>query len=143
MNECASDRPEKPPSDSADDDLTPCPRCGAPFHPIFNFCPNCGLDRSANQAWKPERSKDVPFARDLFTLSWYSHHITAQHLANSLGNPAADDIDVSLDRHLVPDAREKILRAKLWSEKIALLESLGMLCLMIRHRRTKSMIWSY
>lgn len=90
--------------------------------------------------------RDADFIRDLYNFSWYNRHVAVlasyevlADVSRLYGSERTADSLPPVEAVRV----QKILRAKIFSEFMALLEAFGVLSLAIRARRERSMMWSY
>lgn len=124
-----------------------CWRCDREIDPSWNCCAACGARlRDTRTSFAVPMEVDVGFADDLYSFSWYNRLVAAIALYDSVA---------SVDHFYVPGVRpeyaqpveeplaQRILRTKLYAEFIGLLESYGMLCLAIKNRNRRSILWSY
>lgn len=132
------------PSDGA---KSVCWRCKAPKDSSWNYCPICNarLKETRNPS-PPNPERDISFLYDLCTFGWHNHHVGAVALYESAA---------TIDHFYDPNVREhysliveapraqKILRAKIFAELVALLEVFGVLCLAIAYRKKQSFMWTY
>jgi hypothetical protein len=94
----------------------------------------------------PQPERDVNFLRDIYNFGWYNHKVAAIILYDRIANiehyycpgkPEEFNLIIEIGR------AQQILRVKIIAEYIALLEAFGYLCIAIRDRASKSMIWTY
>lgn len=124
-----------------------CWKCKNTIDQTWAFCPSCAARlHDTRVSSSPQGERDVNFLKDLYSFGWYNHDLAAIVLYEGV-------VDVERYYHqerpedfrpLVEAVRsQQILRAKIFAEFIALLEVFGNLCITIRERKTKSMIWTY
>ena len=132
---------------SSDSPKSVCWRCKVPKDSSWNYCPNCNarLKETRNPS-PPNPERDISFLYDLFSFGWYNHHVGAVALYESAAT-INHFYGSGLPEHysLVVEAprSQKILRAKIFAEFIALLEVFGVLCLAIAKRKQQSFMWTY
>ena len=126
---------------------TNCWRCKKGIDRAWEFCPFCSARlRDTRTPTPPQGKRDVLFLQDLYSFGWYNRDITAMVLYDSVADIMRyyDPNRVETDRPLIePDRAQKILRTKLFAELLALLEGFGVLCLSIRERKRKSVLWTF
>lgn len=92
------------------------------------------------------QKRDVAFVYDLYSWSWYNKQVTAIVLYSAILEISRYFDPARQTQHILPIEplrAQKILRAKLFAEFVSLLESFGILCLAIRNRSKKSILWSF
>lgn len=124
-----------------------CWRCGADKDPNWIFCPSCSarlIDTREISPPKPEI--DISFLYDLYSFGWYNHHVGAVALYDAAATINHFYEPKPLEHFQLdvePGRAQKILRAKIFAEYIALLENFGVLCLAIKKRARQSVMWTY
>ncbi len=132
---------------SSDSAKSVCWRCKAPKDSSWNYCANCNarLKETRNPS-PPNPERDISFLYDLYSFGWYNHHVGAMTLyysAASISRFYGSDIPKHYSLVVEAPRAQKILRAKIFAEFIALLEVFGVLCLAIANRKKQSFMWTY
>lgn len=125
-----------------------CWRCKAAKDPNGSFCPVCGVRlKETRNPSPPNPTLDMAFLYDLFSFGWYNRHVNAVALYEALANidrlykPAKEQEHFRLE--VEPPCAQAILRAKIFAEYVAQLETFGALCLAIAKRKQQSIMWTY
>jgi len=124
-----------------------CWKCQLPRERSWFFCANCGArlrDIRTPHPSFPER--DVHFIEDLYSFAWYNHQVMSVALYENVMNVEDfyEDTRLEIHRPMVEKLRAQcIFRTKLFAEEISLFEVFGVLCIMLRKRKTQSMIWTF
>jgi hypothetical protein len=134
-------------NDDSDDSQASCWRCKQAKKPGWNFCANCGTSFADTRAPSPANSTtDMPFLHDLYSFSWYNHHVASVVLydaAVSIQRFYEEDIPEDYRLIVEPNRAQKILRIKIFAEYMAYLEAFGTLCLALEKRKEQSFMWTY
>lgn len=124
-----------------------CWRCKREKEAAWNYCAWCSARlQETRTPLPPNRQIDMEFLRDLYSYGWYAHHAAHISLYQSLASPDALCEEGRPEPHgsiLEPPRLQQVFRAQMFAEFVALMEAFGMLCLSIRNRREKSILWSY
>ena len=88
------------------------------------------------QQLEQQRKMDTDFLYDIFSYGWYNRLVSALAIYDQIVR--IKDFSTSYDLLVSPDRAQKILRAKLFAEYVALLESLGGLCISLKERHDSS-----
>lgn len=124
-----------------------CWRCGRTKRAAWEHCPWCGARiGDSRTALPPNKEKDVQFLVDLCNNGWPAYHTVCISLYESLASPGSLCEEGRPETHrtiLNAQRIQHVLRAQTFAEYVALMEAFGMLCLAIRNRRKRSMLWSY
>ena len=124
-----------------------CWRCNAPKDPSWNTCPFCGARlRDVRNPSPSNPERDIAFLYDLYSFGWYNHHIGTVALyesAATINHFYASNIQEHYSLLVEAPRAQKILRAKIFAEFVALLEVFGVLCLAIANRKKQSFMWTY
>ena len=125
-----------------------CWRCHATREPNWAFCPGCGARLiDTRNASPPNPPLDVSFLYDLYSFGWYNHHISAVALYDAGATITRFYEPESLKEHFClevePPCAQSILRAKIFAEYVALLETFGVLCVAITKLKQQSLMWTY
>jgi len=83
-----------------------------------------------------QRKMDTAFLYDIFSFGWYNRLVSALAIYDQIVR--IKDFSTSYDLLVSPNRAQKILRAKLFAEYVALLESLGGLCISLKERHDSS-----
>jgi hypothetical protein len=124
-----------------------CYRCNRLREITWNFCPHCNARLQDNRiALQPDPVNDIQFLHNFYSYGWYSRHTTSIalydaiiSLSNYYNNERPDTHRAIIEQYRA----EKILRANMFAEYMALIEAFGFLCIAIRNRNKKSILWSY
>ncbi len=132
---------------------TVCWRCKKAVRPSWIFCPHCAVKlRDTRTKSSPIRPREIGFLNDLYSFGWYNHGVTSTIAFEDMRDiqryyPSSNRDDFAESDYpmlnIEPDRAQKILRAKIFADYMALLESFGFLCIAIRNRRKTSILWSY
>lgn len=110
-----------------------------------NYCSACGARiRDTRTPYEPT-AHDVEFIRDVYSFGWYTRRVTALALYEQILKPDRlyDSGRPTEFQPVVEVGRcQWILRAKIFSEFVSMLEVFGLLCLAIRNRKKRSVIWT-
>lgn len=127
--------------------MEPCRKCKKKSVEEWNYCPFCAVRlREKRTPTPPQLDRDVLFLQDLYSFGWYNHHVAATVNYNGMANPLRyyPKKPSEIEIQFVESARlQQILRTKIFAEFMALLEAFGVLCLSIRDRKRKSILWSF
>jgi hypothetical protein len=83
-----------------------------------------------------QREVDTAFLYDIFSFGWYNRLVSALAMYDQIVR--IKDFSAAYDLLVQPNRAQKILRAKLFAEYVALLESFGGLCISLRERHNSS-----
>ncbi len=124
-----------------------CWRCKREKEAAWNYCAWCSARlQETRTPLPPNRQTDMEFLRDLYSYGWYAHHAAHISLYESLASPDVLCGEGRPEPHrsiLELPRLQKIFRAQMFAEFVALMEAFGMLCVSIRRRCQKSILWSY
>ncbi len=89
---------------------------------------------------------DIEFIRDVYSFGWYTRRVTALALYEQIVNCEALH-DPARPQNFQPivevDRCRWILRARIFAEFVSSLEVFGTLCMAIRQRNKRSIIWTF
>lgn len=83
-----------------------------------------------------QREMDTAFLFDIYSFGWHNRLVSALAMYDQIVR--INDFSASYDLLVEPNRVQKILRAKLFAEYVALLESFGGLCISLRERHDLS-----
>lgn len=124
-----------------------CWKCKKEVSPEWIFCPYCATRlQDTRVSFPPEEERDIKFLHDLYSYGWYNRNLASIILYESIvtiRHYYAEGRQYELIPMIEAGRAQKILRLKIFAEYMALLEAFGYLCIAIRERKTRSMIWTY
>lgn len=88
------------------------------------------------QQLEQQRKMDTDFLYDIFSFGWYNRLVSALAIYDQIVR--IKEFSKSYDLIVQPNRAQKILRAKLFAEYVALLESFGGLCISLKERHNSS-----
>ena len=86
------------------------------------------------------------FLYDIYSFGWYNRHVSAVGLyeaAATINHFYEPVVQEPFRLEVEPPCSQQILRAKIFAEYVALLETFGVLCLAITKRKRQSIMWTY
>ena len=124
-----------------------CWRCSNQIEINWAYCASCGVMlKDQRNALTPIPDADIEFLRNFYSYGWYSRHTSCIALYEgilSLKNYCATERPTQFQVVIEEERARKVLRTLIHAEYMALIEAFGYLCISIRDRNKKSILWSY